>query len=188
MLGDDDITAYALALSKIIDNRSPFTYRHSIEVAEVVNKVCTAFGYDDDTSSKMYIAALLHDIGKLAIENDIIEKTSKLDVYERFEVNKHSYYTRWILQQIDGIEDVVEYAANHHEKLNGEGYPKKLKAHQLSEQARIITICDIYQALTEDRPYREKMPVEKVWSIIDSMADKGELDGSLIAGIKVILS
>ncbi len=187
-LGNEAITAYAHVLSKIIDNKSPFTYRHSIQIAEVVSKVCTSLGYDEDTHSKMYIAALLHDIGKLAIENDIIEKSGKLDIFERFEINKHSYYTRWILRQIDGIEDIVEYASNHHEKLTGDGYPRQLKAHQISEQDRIITICDIYQALTEDRPYRKTMPIENVWSIIDSMVEKGELDGVLVEKIKVILT
>ncbi len=99
----------------------------------------------------------------------------------------HAYYTRWILSQIDGIEDVVEYAANHHEKLSGDGYPRQLKAEQISEQDRIITICDIYQALTEERPYREKMPIEKVWTIIESMVEKGELDGKLVEKIILIL-
>ncbi len=187
-LYDDDITAYALALSKIIDNRSPFTYRHSLQIAEVVDKVCVSLGYDEDTRSKMYVAALLHDIGKLAISNDILDKPGKLEDWERFEINKHSYYTRWILRQIEGIEDVVDFASNHHEKLTGDGYPRQLKAHQISEQDRIITICDIYQALIEDRPYRETMSPEKVWSIIDSMVDKGQLDGALVEKIKVILA
>ncbi len=187
-LDDDEIIAYAFALSKIIDKRSNFTYRHSIQIAEVVSKVAVSLGYDEDTRCKMYVAALLHDIGKLAIPNNIIEKPGKLDVYERFEINKHSYYTRWILQQIEGIEDVVEFASNHHEKLNGEGYPKQLTAEYLGEPDRIITICDIYQALTEDRPYKEPMQIEKVWSIIDSMVEKGELDGGLVEKIKVILA
>ncbi len=184
----EDIKAYAFALSKIIDNRSPFTYRHSIGIAELVNKITTAFGYDEETSNKMYIAALLHDIGKLAISNDIIDKPGKLEVSERFEINKHSYYTRWILKQIVGFEDITEYASNHHEKLTGNGYPKQLKAHQLTEQDRIMAICDIYQALTEERPYRDTMTTEKVWGIIDSMVEKGELDGILVERIKVILS
>ncbi len=187
-LGDEEITAYAHVLSKIIDNRSSFTYRHSIQIAEIVSKVCESLGYDKETTSKVHVAALLHDIGKLAISNDIIEKPSKLDSFERFEINKHSYYTRWILKQIDGVDDVAEYASNHHEKLNGKGYPRQLKAHQIGEPDRIITICDIYQALTEERPYKEKIPIEKVWSIIDSMVDNGELDGELVEKIKVILA
>ncbi len=183
----EDIKAYANTLSKIIDNRSPFTYRHSIGIAGLASKITSSLGYDEETTNKMYIAALLHDIGKLAISNDIIDKPGKLDCEERFEINKHTYFTRWILKQIDGFEEITEYASNHHEKLTGNGYPQQLKAHEIGELERIMTICDIIQALTEERPYRETMPIEKVWSIVDSMVDGGELDGSLVEKIKVIL-
>ncbi len=181
------VRAYADALSKIIDNRSPFTYRHSIGIANLAFDITSALKYDEDTCNKMYIAALLHDIGKLAISNDIIDKPGKLDPEERFEINKHTYYTRWILEQIEGFEDITEYASNHHEKLNGKGYPLQLDADNIGELERIMSICDIYQALTEERPYRDNMPIEKVWSIIDSMVACGDLDGPLVEKIKGIL-
>ena len=100
----------------------------------------------------MYIAALLHDVGKLAISNDIIDSHGKLTEKERYEINKHTYYTRWILEQIDGFGEIIEFASNHHEKLNGSGYPYHLSGNQIGELDRIMTICDIYQALTEERP------------------------------------
>ncbi len=86
------------------------------------------------------------------------------------------------------FEYITEYASNHHEKLNGKGYPQQLKAHQIGELDRVMAICDIFQALTEERPYRATMPLEKVWSIIDSMVTNGELDGSLVEKTKVILA
>ena len=135
----------------------------------------------------MHIAALLHDTGKLAISNDIIDKEGKLDERERYEMNKHTYYTRWILEQIEGFEDITNYAANHHEKLNGKGYPYHLHEEQIGELDRVMTICDVYQALTEDRPYRNKMPIDKVWSIIDEMVNDNELDEILVGKIKNIL-
>ncbi len=183
----EGVKAYAHAFSKIIDRRSNFTYRHSIGIAELTNKITIGLGYDTETQNKMYIAALLHDIGKLVISNDIIDKEGKLDTSERYEINKHTYYTRWILEQIDGFEEITEYASNHHEKLNGKGYPLKLRENEISELDRIMAICDILQALTEERPYRDNMPIEKVWSIIDSMVENYELDADLVSKVKVVL-
>jgi putative nucleotidyltransferase with HDIG domain len=181
------IKEYAHAFSEIIDRRSPFTYQHSAGVADFVSKVTYELGYDCEVQNKMYIAALLHDVGKLAISNDIIDSHGKLTEMERYEINKHTYYTRWILEQIDGFEDITEFASNHHEKLNGSGYPYHSSGNQIGELDRIMAICDIYQALTEDRPYRKTMPIEKVWAIIDEMVERNELDRELVGQIKMIL-
>lgn len=183
----NDLKLFAHAFSEIIDNRSHFTYRHSLGVANLVNKVTLALGYNEDIQNEMYIAALLHDIGKLLVPNSIIEKNGKLTAEERYEINKHTYYTRWVLDQIDGFEDISNYASNHHEKLNGSGYPLHLCGNQIKELDRIMAICDIYQALTEDRPYRSPMPLEKVWTIIDEMVDRNELDKNLVQQVKFIL-
>lgn len=183
----NDVKLFAHAFSEIIDNRSHFTFRHSLGVANLVNKVTLALGYNEDIQSEMYIAALLHDIGKLLVSNEIIEKNGKLTDEERYEINKHTYYTRWVLEQIDGFEDITNYASNHHEKLNGSGYPLHLYGNQIKELERIMAICDIYQALTEDRPYRSPMHLDKVWSIIDGMVDSNELDKTLVEQVKVIL-
>ena len=181
------IKEFAHAFSEIIDRRSPFTYQHSAGIAHLVSKVTNELGYDCDVQNKMYIAALLHDVGKLAISNDIIDSHGKLTEKERYEINKHTYYTRWILEQIDGFEEITEFASNHHEKLNGSGYPYHLSGNQIGELDRIMAICDIYQALTEERPYRKTMPIEKVWAIIDEMVERNELDGDLVGKIKMIL-
>ncbi len=178
---------FAFAFSEIIDNRSHFTYRHSVGIANLTKKITTELGYDEEIQEKMFIAALLHDIGKLMISNKIIDKEGKLSREDRYEINKHTYYTRWILEQINGFEDIVNYAANHHEKINGTGYPLHLFGNQISELDRIMAICDVYQALTEDRPYRNKMPIKKVWSIIDNMVENNELDEYLVKKIKLIL-
>lgn len=181
------IKGVAKAFSEIIDRRSPFTYRHSVGIADLVSKITKKLGYDSEIQNKMYVAALLHDVGKLAISNDIIDKEGKLTIQERYEINKHTYYTRWILEHIDGFEEITDFASNHHEKLNGQGYPLHLYGDQIGELDRIMAICDIYQALTEERPYRKKMPIEKVWAIIDEMVDHHELDGALVSKIKTIL-
>jgi putative nucleotidyltransferase with HDIG domain len=186
--GYDDIVKYALCFADIIDQKSPFTSDHSRGIAELARKVTSGLGYDAETQNKMYIAGLLHDIGKLHVSPAILQKNDKLSPEERFEINKHTYYTRKILEQIQGFEDIVDIAANHHEKMDGTGYPYRVPGSRLSELDRIMAICDVYQALTEERPYREKLPAEKVWGIIDGMAENRHLDKSLVLKTKPIFN
>jgi len=184
--GTGDVEKFALCFADIIDTRSPFTSYHSKGIAELARKAATHLGYNSETQNKMYIAGLLHDIGKLHVSTDILHKNGKLTPEERFEMNKHTYFTRKILGQIRGFEEIVEIAANHHEKLDGNGYPYHITGDKLSELERVMSICDVYQALTEERPYRGKLPSEKVWAIIDGMTENNHLDKSLVEQIKLM--
>ncbi|MDR1753657.1 MAG: HD domain-containing protein [Eubacterium sp.] len=184
--GYEEVLQFALCFADIIDRRSSFTYTHSHGIAKLSRIATEHLGYGTEIQNKMYIAGLLHDIGKLHVSTDILHKNGSLTPEERFEINKHTYYTRKILEQIPELEDVVDYAANHHEKLDGTGYPYHIARERLSELERVMAICDVYQALTEERPYRASLPNEKVWSIIDGMADNGHLDGALVQNLKKI--
>jgi len=184
--GYDDVVKFAHCFADIIDQKSPFTYTHSHGIAELARKAAGHLGYDKETQNKIYIAGLLHDIGKLDVSVDILHKNGRLTPEERFEINKHTYYTRKILEQIQGFEEIVDFAANHHEKMDGTGYPYRIPGEKLSELEKVMTICDIYQALTEERPYREKMPSEKVWGIIDSMAENRHVDKDLVLKLKQV--
>ncbi|MDR1735903.1 MAG: HD domain-containing protein [Oscillospiraceae bacterium] len=182
--GYDEVLLFAECFADIIDRRSPFTYTHSHGIANLARKGAAYLGYDGATQNKMYIAGLLHDIGKLHVSTDILHKNGKLDPEERFEINKHTYYSRKVLEQIPGFEDITEYAANHHEKLDGTGYPYRIPGERLGELERLMAVCDVFQALTEERPYRSPMPEEKVWEVILGMAERGHLDGNLANRIK----
>jgi putative nucleotidyltransferase with HDIG domain len=185
--GTEDIKKFAVCFADIIDQKSPFTFNHSTGIAELARKAAAFLGYDQETQDKMYIAGLLHDIGKLHVLPSILHKNDKLSSEERFEINKHAYFTRKILERIQGFEDIVNLAANHHEKLDGTGYPYKMKGDQLSELEKVMAICDVFQALSEERPYRPKLPREKVWEIIGSMSDDQHLDKELAERLKQIL-
>ena len=186
--GSEDIKKFAMCFADIIDQRSPFTFNHSTGIAKLARKAAAHLGYDEETQDKMYIGGLLHDIGKLHVSTDILHKNDKLTPEERFEINKHTYFTRKILEQIQGFEGIVNLAANHHEKLDGTGYPYRLKEEQLSEFDKVMAVCDVYQALTEERPYRAKLPPEKVWSIIDNMTENRHLDKQLVGKIKQVFT
>ena len=129
----DDLVKFAHCFADIIDQKSPFTSNHSHGIAELARKASAHLGYDIETQKKMYISGLLHDIGKLSVSVDILHKNGSLTPEERFEINKHTYFTRKILEQIEGFEDIVNYAANHHEKLDGTGYPYRMPGERLGE-------------------------------------------------------
>ncbi|MCL2627632.1 MAG: HD domain-containing protein [Oscillospiraceae bacterium] len=180
----EDITKFARCFADIIDKKSPFTYTHSLGIAEHAKLFAAYLGYDETVQDTMYIAGLLHDIGKLDVSVDILHKEDKLSPDERYEINKHTYYTRKVLEQIEGFEKIVEYAANHHEKIDGTGYPYRIPGERMSELERAMAICDVYQALTEHRPYRAGLSAERVWGIIDGMAERGHLDPALVVKAK----
>lgn len=167
-----EFEAIADIFASIIDNKSSFTAEHSKEIANLAYTVSKHLGYDEEKCLKMKIAGLLHDIGKLAIPTSILDKNGPLTEEEFSVIKSHTYYTKLILDKIDNISDISLWASSHHEKLNGKGYPRRLKAEELSEECRIIGVCDIYQSLTADRPYRKGMYMYQAFNILDDMVSK----------------
>ena len=180
----EDVEKFAHCFADIIDQRSPFTFRHSHGIAELAEKAAVHLGYDEKTQKMMFMSGLLHDIGKLHISTEILHKDSALSPGERFEINKHTYYTRKVLEQIEGFEEITNIAANHHERLDGTGYPYHLTGGMLTELEKVMAICDVYQALSEERPYRSKLSSDRVWEIIDEMVENKHLDKSLVSQMK----
>jgi len=173
-------------LSTIIDSKSPYTQLHSSSLATKVGKLANYYGYNEDDTYKLLIAADLHDIGKLAVPNSILEAPRKL-TYDEYEVIKeHSYYTRIALQEIKGFEDIVEWASNHHEKLNGQGYPFGKPHKELDFNSRLMGCLDIYQALTEARPYRPSLSHKVAMRILNDMKNDGNIDCKITEDIEYI--
>ena len=165
--------------ASIVDYKSPFTSKHSIGVAEKAAQYARYIGYDVLDIEKMYLAGALHDIGKMMVGNEILEKPDKLTDEEFDKMKNHAGYTYLILSQVDDFEEIRDWAALHHEKLNGKGYPFGKTADELNEQERIMAFVDIYQALTEERPYKKGMSHEKACDILDDMAKKGFVDADV---------
>jgi len=186
--GTEDVEKFARCFAEVIDQRSPFTYQHSSSIADLARQAAISLGYNGETQSRMYIAGLLHDLGKMHVSTEILHKPGPLTADERFEMNKHAYFTRKILEHIEGLEDIVDIAANHHERIDGGGYPYGKKGTELGELERVMSICDVYQALTEERPYRQSLPQVKVWEIISGMANRQQLDPELVTKLKPVFS
>ena len=161
-----------ISLQVLLTIKSPFTSKHSIGVAEKAAQYARYIGYDVLDIEKMYLAGALHDIGKMMVGNEILEKPDKLTDEEFDKMKNHAGYTYLILSQVDDFEEIRDWAALHHEKLNGKGYPFGKTADELNEQERIMACVDIYQALTEERPYKKGMSHEKACDILDDMAKK----------------
>ena len=170
--------------AKIVDYKSSFTSRHSIGVAEKASLLAQYMGYDSITVQKMYLAGALHDIGKMAVGNEILEKPDKLTDDEFSKMKNHAGYTYLILSEVNDFEDIRDWAAFHHEKLNGKGYPFGKTADELNEQERMMACVDIYQALTEDRPYKKGLSHEKTCDILDDMSQKGFIDSDISKTIR----
>ena len=185
---DEEIHNIANMYARIIDYKSEFTQSHSIGVAEKAEQMAKYYGFDNEKVTRIYLAGALHDIGKLIVSNDILEKPGKLTDDEFASMKDHASATRYILRNIKGMPDVVKWASNHHEKLNGKGYPRGLTADELGLEERLLACVDIYQALTEKRPYKDGMSHEKTISIMNDMADKGDIDKDIVHDMDVVMA
>ncbi len=163
---EESIDSICLAFADIIDAKSPFTYRHSNGVADAATEIGCWLGMNPREMKLLRRAALLHDIGKLGVSNAILEKPAKLTSDEWKVVKDHPFYTFEILKRIPGFASVSEDAASHHERLDGSGYWRGYTADQLSLPARILAVADVYDALHAKRPYRDSMPLEKVFEVM----------------------
>lgn len=166
LIDDDELDGVAAAFADIIDAKSPYTARHSSNVAAYALEMARELGLDDTVRRSLFRAALLHDVGKLGISSGILDKSAPLTADERLEVERHPRFTWEILQRVSAFSDFAWVAAVHHEKLDGTGYPWRLTGAQLDMPARILAVADIYEALRADRPYRAGMPPERAMEIL----------------------
>ncbi len=180
ILNTEEIVEFSSIFSYVIDSRSPSTATHTVGVAEQSRSLYRLTGADEDAVSDLYVAGLLHDIGKIGVPVELIEKKGKLSPDEYSIVQQHASISRQILIPIPGLEKVGFWGASHHERLDGKGYPSGIGAADLPLEARVIAVADILTALTEDRPYRAGLPAAKALEILYSMVKDGALDGDLV--------
>ncbi|MCL1836229.1 MAG: HD domain-containing protein [Treponema sp.] len=176
----ETLRCFAKIVAQIIDFRSRFTATHSCGVAAVVRELTAAAGFSERECKLMEIAGFLHDLGKLSVSNEILEKNGALSMEDFNAIRKHTYYTYSVLNKVSGMEDIAAWAAHHHEKQDGSGYPFHTKGEDISRLERIMTVADILTALAEDRPYRAGMDREKVMEILFTLANQGEIDRGIV--------
>lgn len=180
---DEEIKNICQFFAKIVDYKSSVTKRHSLGVAEKCYEMAKFYGFDDDKAIRFYFAGAFHDIGKLIINNDILEKPGTLTTDEFEHIKNHAMATKMILSSISGIEDITSWAARHHEKLDGSGYIKGIDAKTLTFEDRLLACIDIYQALLEKRSYKGKFQHGDSISIMRDMVREGKIDGKIVEDI-----
>lgn len=171
----------ARLVSSIVDAKSHFTAAHSLGVAQLARYLGERVGLADDALTQVEVAGLMHDVGKLCVPDEIVEKPGRLTPLEFSVMERHSFETYQILRHIPGLEQVAEWAAFHHEALNGHGYPFRRGADRLSTEARIVAVADVFQALAQDRPYRGAQRAEEIPGLLRDFVANGVLDGELVA-------
>ena len=164
----------------LVDFRSRFTVVHSSGVAGCASAIARLAGLTETEITLMEIAGNFHDLGKITVPNTVLNKSSQLTRDEMALMRSHTYYTYYILSTISGIQHIAEWAAYHHERLDGSGYPFHVDARQISVGSRIIAVADTITALTESRPYRPAMEDQEVIATLKEMGSKNCLDKNII--------
>ncbi|MDD3924980.1 MAG: HD domain-containing protein, partial [Erysipelotrichaceae bacterium] len=126
------------------------------------------------------VAGFLHDLGKLAIKNSVLEKPEKLDSEEFNQMRSHTYYTYQLLDFLPGFDTIKIWASYHHEKLDGNGYPFHISGENLTLGSRIMAVADIFTAISENRPYRLGMEDNKVIKTMKSLVNNKAIDGYVV--------
>ncbi len=176
----EEMVDFSRLICRLIDFKSKFTAAHSSGVAAVAIELSRLAGFSRNERRLIEIAAYLHDLGKLAIPSEILEKQDKLTDNERFIMRSHVYHTYQVLEPFEMLRVAGYWGALHQERLNGTGYPFGLKSDELPLGSRIMAVADVFTALTEDRPYRKGMDPKNTIAVLQSMVADGELDEPLI--------
>ncbi|WP_421173062.1 HD domain-containing phosphohydrolase [Aeromonas sp. 601115] len=176
-----ELKALARIFSGIVDAKSPFTMTHSLGVSRLSRALAERLGVSSVHCDMLEIAGLLHDLGKLRVPDEILDKPAGLTPEERAIINTHSFETYQILRHIEGFEEIACWAAYHHEEPDGEGYPFHLPASAMALEARILRVADIFQAMVQDRPYRRGLPARDALAFMHQLAAQGRVDPVVVA-------
>ena len=166
--------------SVIVDAKSHYTREHSEGVARLARYLAEQLALPEHSCDMLELAGLLHDLGKLRVPDQYLEKPGRLTPEEFAEVRRHSFDTYNILKNIHGLEEVALWAAQHHERVDSSGYPFHLKRGAISLEARIVAVADVFQALAQRRPYREPLAPDAILQILREQVSSGKIDGQVV--------
>ncbi|MCK4268189.1 MAG: GAF domain-containing protein, partial [Actinomycetia bacterium] len=144
--------------TKAIEARDPYTFGHSEQVTKYSTAIAKKMGMGEDQILKVELAAVLHDIGKIGIPDNILLKRSGLTAAEFQKIKNHPVTSMELIVEYSKLKDVAMIALSHHEKFDGSGYPQGLKGEEIPIESRVLAVADAYSAMTSDRPYRKAMP------------------------------
>jgi len=175
-------------IARIIDYKSDYTEKHSTQIANRAWFMGKYYKYEPEKHAQLYLAASLHDLGKLAVPIDILEKPGKLTDEEFKIIKEHVHLTWELLNDVEGFETICKWSSEHHEKLDGSGYPFGKKAPELDFNSRLLMCLDLYQAISEERPYHPRRNHADTMKILYEMVDTGKIDGDIVKGMDIALA
>lgn len=181
---EKDIRQLAELCAAIVDRKSSFTHIHSKRVASIARRLGEKMYMGQRDLFILEIAGELHDIGKLSIPLSILHKSGGLTEEEYRIIRQHTYHTYYLIDRLDIMDKVRDWAAFHHEKLDGSGYPFHLKGNELDLGARILALADMTTALSEDRPYRKKFSGEEIMDILWKQVRNNKVDGDVVRALE----
>lgn len=184
IIDTEDFLEVCLLISRMVDRYSNFTMTHSTSVANVSSALGRIMGFSQSEQQELAIAGYLHDIGKIHIPLQILEKRGSLTAKEYALIRKHSYKTWEILTLVKPLHKLGRWASSHHERLDGSGYPFGLTAAELCLPSRILAVADVFSALTENRPYRQGMSAQQALTILDADVRAQKLDGQVVDAVR----
>ncbi|UCF30800.1 MAG: HD domain-containing protein [bacterium] len=181
VLQPEDLSDLSTLLSRIIDYRSHYTATHSCGVAATAEALARTMDLPEETCRLMRIAGHLHDMGKLAVPSEIIEKPARLSAEEYGIVMDHPRRAARILNALPDLGEASQWVAQHHERLDGSGYPNHSGGMDISLGSRILAVADVFTAVTEDRPYRKAMTRDMPLRFLMDLADSQQLDPEVMS-------
>lgn len=183
-LDEQAIERIAEMFARVVDAASQWTMVHTAGVAAVAVALAQRMRFSPREQSMMRAAAYLHDLGKLAVPIRVLNKFGKLDAQEWACIKLHPYHTFRLLESIGGMPQVAEWAAFHHERLDGTGYPFRHRGKDLTLGSRVMAVADVCAAIGEDRGYRKRMQRHESMDVLDKLVDSGGLDGDVVGILK----
>ncbi|MEO5565655.1 MAG: HD-GYP domain-containing protein [Luteimonas sp.] len=186
-LDDDYLDAIVDAYGQVVDAKSPFTAGHSARVRDYADKVASELSMAAEPRRWLRRAAALHDVGKLGVSNTILDKPGRLDADEWVAVQRHAAYTAQILERVTPFAELAPVAAAHHEKLDGTGYPLGLAGAAIALETRIITVADIFDAISAERPYHPPTPIPQTLEIMREVVGTA-IDADCFAALERVVA
>ncbi len=173
----------ARAFGDVVDLKTPFTNGHSSEVATLASAAARNLSLDEKSRADLHLAALLHDLGRVGVSNAIWEKPGSLTIAEWERVRMHPYHSERILAGSSALEPIARIAGMHHERLDGSGYHRGCRGHDLSMACRVLAAADAFQAMTQPRPHRASLPPERAAQELARASRAGKLDSDAVGGV-----
>jgi HD-GYP domain-containing protein (c-di-GMP phosphodiesterase class II) len=185
---EDDFLGLTNLFRRIIDFRSRFTASHSAGVAAVAEQLACLCNFSEYDCLMIHLAGLLHDLGKLAVPAEILEKNGSLTKEEYDAIRRHTYYTFYILEPLKILDIVRVWGSLHHERMDGHGYPFHLQEDELPLGSRIVSVADIFTALTEARPYRQAVSPQEALQMLLEASNSHHIDQQVVAVLQAHLA